>query len=116
MKDGQTSIIVDGIDIELVRKRIKNVNFTVFPPDGRVRVSAPSRLGDAAVRRAVVDRLEWIRRQQGNVRKAAFGAPPDPNAGERHYLWGRPYRLQVVEGATRNRVALNGSTDRKSAV
>lgn len=110
MEDGQTTLTVDGIDIELVRKRIKNVNFTVFPPDGRVRVSAPSRLGDAAVRRAVEDRLEWIRRQQENVRNAGFEAPPEPNAGERHYLWGRPYRLRVVEGATRTRVSLDGST------
>ena len=86
------------------------MNFTVFPPDGRVRVSAPSRLGDAAVRRAVESRLEWIRRQQENVRKAGFKAPPEPVVGERHYVWGRPYRLHVVEGSTRNRVSFDGST------
>ena len=30
-----------GIEFELTRKRVKNINLRIHPPDGRVTVSAP---------------------------------------------------------------------------
>ena len=110
MRNGQTHLRVDDIDVELVRKNIKNVNFAVYPPHGRVRVSAPARLGDDAVRRAVESRIGWIRRQQETLRRNARQAPAEMIDGESHYVWGRPYRLVVVEGAASNRVSLAEDT------
>ena len=39
-------LIVDGLPIEVTRKKIKHLNLTVQPPEGRVTVSAPHRMGD----------------------------------------------------------------------
>ena len=47
--------------MEVVRKDIKNLHVGVYPSSGRVRVAAPLRLGDDAVRLAIISRLEWIR-------------------------------------------------------
>ncbi|MDA0883051.1 MAG: M48 family peptidase, partial [Bacteroidetes bacterium] len=33
-----------GIEFELTRKRVKNINLRIHPPDGRVTVSAPLRM------------------------------------------------------------------------
>ena len=57
-------IEVRGISIEVVRKEIRNLHVGVYPPHGRVRVAAPLRLDDVAVRLAIVSRLAWIRRKQ----------------------------------------------------
>ena len=57
-------IDIRGIPVEVVRKDIKNLHVGVYPPSGRVRVAVPQRLGDDAVRLAVISRLGWIRRQQ----------------------------------------------------
>ena len=57
-------IDVRGMPVEVVRKDIKNLHVGVYPPSGRVRVAAPLRLDDEAVRLAVISRLGWIRRQQ----------------------------------------------------
>src|ERR1700678_2862712 len=58
------TIEVRGIPVQVVRKDIKNLHVGVYPPKGRVRVAAPLRLDDEAVRLAVITRLGWIRRQQ----------------------------------------------------
>ena len=50
-------IVVDDVVVDVVRKDIKNLHLAVYPPDGRVRVAAPLRVDDEAVRLAVILRL-----------------------------------------------------------
>jgi len=57
-------IIVSGLPVEIVRKNIKNLHLGVYPPTGRVRVAAPLRVSNEAVRLAVIRKLGWIKRQQ----------------------------------------------------
>jgi predicted metal-dependent hydrolase len=57
-------IIVARIDVDVQRKGIRNLHVGVYLPAGRVRVAAPLRLDDDAVRLAIVSRIGWIRRQQ----------------------------------------------------
>ena len=91
------SIEVGGIRVEIVRKDIKNLHVGVYPPNGRVRVAAPVRLTDEAVRLAVVTRLGWIRRHQKGFRQQQRQSPREIVSGESHYVFGRRYRLEVVE-------------------
>ena len=57
-------ITVNGLNVQVVRKAIKNLHLGVYPPTGRVRVAAPLALSDRAVRLAVVGKLAWIKRQR----------------------------------------------------
>jgi predicted metal-dependent hydrolase len=50
-------ITVSGIQVSIVRKAIKNLHLGVYPPNGRVRVAAPLRMSDDAVRLAVIAKL-----------------------------------------------------------
>ncbi len=93
--DGRV-IDVNGLPVRVVRKAIKNLHLGVYPPDGHVRVAAPLRVTDDAVRLAVIGKLAWITRQQ-----ARFAAQPRQSAremvsGESHYFLGRRYRLHVI--------------------
>ena len=94
-----TSIQVDGIPVEVLRKPIKHLYLGVYPPGGRVRVSAPAHLDDAALRLAVVSRLGWIRRKQARFREQERQSQREMVTGESHYFQGRRYRLDVVEAA-----------------
>ena len=94
--------------VQVVRKAIKNLHLGVYPPNGRVRVAAPLRVSDNAVRLAVVGKLGWIRRQ-----RARFEAQPRQSAremvgGESHYAFGRRYRLRVIFTPGPARVVLAG--------
>lgn len=88
---------VRGIRIEVLRKNIKNLHVGVYPPRGRVRVAAPLRLDDEAVRLAVISRLGWIRRQQAGFKQQDRQSEREMVTGESHYFQGRRYRLRVVE-------------------
>lgn len=90
-------LTVGGITVAVVRKPIRSLRFSVQPPDGSVRVSAPVELNDDVVRLAIVNKLSWIKRQ-----REAFAAQPRQSAramvtGETHYVFGRACRLRVVE-------------------
>ena len=71
-------ITVNDLIVDVVRKDIKNMHLAVYPPDGRVRVSAPLLVDDEAVRLAVISKLAWIKRQQamfeGTARATTTGA------------------------------------------
>ena len=88
---------VGDISVEVVRKRIKNLHLAVYPPDGRVRVSAPMRLDDDAVRAAVISRLAWIRRKRREFARQPRQSRREFISGESHYFEDRRYRLDVVE-------------------
>ena len=92
------NVTIGNVSLDLQRKPIKNLHISVLPPEGKVRVSAPLHLSETAIRMAVVNRLSWIRKQQ-----AVFAAQPRQSAremctGETHFLWGRSYRLDVLQG------------------
>lgn len=90
-------IEVAGIDIEVVRKEIKHLHVGVYPPHGRVRVAAPLRLADEAIRLAIVSRLGWISRQQERFEQQVRQSQRELLTGESHYFQGRRYLLDVRE-------------------
>lgn len=97
MSTDRYRIDVRGIPVAVVRKDIKNLHLSVYPPDGRVRVSAPLRLDDDAIRLAVVSRLRWIRRKRAEFERQDRQSRREFVSGESHYFEGRRYRLDVVE-------------------
>jgi predicted metal-dependent hydrolase len=92
-------IEIRGIPVEIVRKDIKNLHLGVYPPNGRVRVAAPLRLSDDAIRLAVISRLGWIGRQRTAFVSQDRQSEREMVSGETHFVWGRRYRLKVIEQA-----------------
>lgn len=90
-------ITVSGISVQVLRKGIKNLHLGVYPPQGRVRVAAPLRLSDEAVRLAVVTKLGWIKRQRAKFEAQPRQSPRELVSGESHYFQGQRYRLRVIE-------------------
>ena len=96
MSTDRARIEIRDIEVEVVRKDIKHLHLGVYPPDGRVRVAAPLRLDDDAVRLAVITRLHWIRRKRAEFQGQDRQSRRDFVSGESHYFEGRRYRLDVV--------------------
>ena len=94
-------MVIAGIEIELIRKRVKNVNLRIHTPDGRVTVSAPRRTSEAFIAEFVAAKAPWIRKQQARI--AAM--PPRPELaythGEEHAFLGHPYPLEIYAAVGR---------------
>lgn len=86
-------LIVDGLPIEVTRKKIKHLNLTVQPPEGRVTVSAPHRMGDGEIAEFVDSRREWIERHRDRLRRTAPKALADDSIQR---IWGQPHPVRVV--------------------
>lgn len=101
---------VRDLDIQVVRKTIKNLHVAVYPPDGHVRVAAPAHMDDDAIRLAVVDRLAWIQRQRRELLAQPRQSEREMVTGETHYVWGRRHRLRLDESSEqRSGVRVAGS-------
>lgn len=103
-------INVSGLAVDVVRKDIKNLHLGVYPPMGRVRVAAPLRVSDEAVRLAVISRLSWIKRQKIKFTKQARQSAREYVSGESHYFQGRRYRLKVIYQNDKPRVIIRNKS------
>ena len=86
------------ITVEVLLKNIKNVHLSVHPPAGSVRMSAPARMSLDALRIFAISKLGWIKRQQNKIRGQDHETPREYLSGESHYVWGKRYLMEVVEG------------------
>lgn len=89
--------MVSGIPVQVIRKPIKNLHLSVCPPDGHMRVAIPLHITDDNVRLAVISRLKWIKTQQASFQSQPRQSPREMVTGESHYVFGKRYRLEVIE-------------------
>ena len=103
-----STLEVGGLTVDVVRKDIKNVHLSVYPPDGQVRLAVPLHIDDDAARLAVIDRLGWIRRQQKDLDEQPRQSKREMVTGESHYVWGTRCLLNLVRHTGPNRVHKSG--------
>lgn len=100
-------ITLENIEIEIVKKNIKNLNLSVNPPYGDVRLSVPKKMNDEAVKCFALSKLDWIKKQREKFKvQEKFNI--EYKSGELHCLFGKKYELKVVENNGRQFAELNG--------
>ena len=92
-----TRVDIGDIGVDVVLKDIRNIHLSVYPPAGRVRISAPSHMNIDTIRVYAISRLGWIKKQQGKLRAQDRETPREYLNWESHYLWGKRYLLKIVE-------------------
>ena len=97
MSTERAEIRVSGVAVQIVRKDIKNLHLSVYPPSGRVRIAAPSRTSLAAIRAFAITRLAWIRRHQRKVIMQDREPPRELIDRESQQIWGERVVLVVIE-------------------
>jgi predicted metal-dependent hydrolase len=90
-----SQIALGEISVEVVKKDIKNIHLSVYPPEGRVRISAPQRMNLDTIRVFAISKLAWIKQQQKRMRAQERETPREYIDRESHYVWGKRYLLTV---------------------
>jgi len=103
-------IALGEIAVDVVQKDIKNVHLSVYPPSGRVKISAPKRMDLDTIRVFAISRLSWIKKQQNKFRSQARETPRECVSRESHYYLGKRYLLRVVEGNGPAKVVIKHDT------
>ena len=85
------------ITVDVVLKDIKNIHLSVYPPSGRVRISAPSRMRHDTIRVFAIAKLAWIEQQQHKLREQERETTREYLDRESHYVFGKRCMLTVIE-------------------
>lgn len=95
MQINSTSITVNGINIEVERKPIKHIHLSVYPPDGRVHISAPESIGEDRLRLFILSKWVWLMEKREKAVLHNIQPKRKYVSGEAHYYKGQLYRLKV---------------------
>lgn len=89
----KSTYYLDGLDIEIERKPIKNIYFRVYPPHGKVKVTAPIHLPLSQVKSLIHNKLAWLQSRA----KIYQTVQSEPHKHSINYL-GQQYLLQIKQG------------------
>jgi predicted metal-dependent hydrolase len=90
-----TQVKLGDMAVDVVLKDIKNVHLSVYPPTGRVRISAPLRMKLDTIRVFAISKLGWIKQQQRRLQEQDRETPREYIDRESHYVFGRRCILTV---------------------
>lgn len=99
-------IVVEDLTILLQRKKIKNLNLAIIPPNGTIRLSVPMSTSEHEARRMILEKYHWIKKKC-----AVMMAKPKVQeklilSGETFPYQGQPYELEVIEGSVKKGTVL----------
>ena len=103
-------IIVNNIIVDVVRKDIKNLHLAVYPPTGRVRIAAPLKSNDDAIRLFVISKLSWIKKHKIKFETQERQTAREYVTGESHYYQGKRFLLNVTHENAMNKVIIRNKT------
>lgn len=108
MSTNLTSFSIANIDVDIVRKDIKNMHLAVYPPHGRVRLAAPLKTDFEVLRLFAISKLPWLKRNIKSFESQARETVRDYVSGESHYFKGKRYLLDVTFHSGYNKVSIDG--------
>jgi len=99
---------IANVEIDVVRKDIKNMHLAVYPPHGRIRLAVPQKTDEEVLRLFAISKLGWIKKHVKNFKSQARETVRTYVSGESHYYQGKRYILNVMEFQDCNKVSLRG--------
>ncbi|MDN5350521.1 MAG: hypothetical protein PWQ54_1917 [Bacteroidales bacterium] len=110
MEEVKVLHITSSLSIDVVRKDIKNMHLAVYPPTGRVRIAAPLRVDDEAVRLFAISKISWIRNNQRHFKAQDRQSPREFKQRESHYFQGKRFLLRITEQEAPAKVEIKTKT------
>ena len=104
------SIKIGNIQVDVIRKEIKNMHLAVYPPNGRVRIAAPSKVNNDAIRLYAISKISWIKKQQKKFINQNRQSERLYISRESHYYQGIRYLLNIIEHNAPPKIELRNKT------
>ena len=90
------TIYVDGLEVVLTRKRVRNMNMRIKEPDGIVSISVPYMTPESEVIRFVRSKRGWIDKNRAVILKRA-AAYPEPETRAEKEARRRDLKRRIAE-------------------
>ena len=87
---------IEGIPVEITRKKMKNMLIRIDRDTALVKVSIPKRVSFSTAEDFVRKNLEWVIKKRNEVLERTEDKPQDYVSGEMIELWGEKYPLDFI--------------------
>ncbi|MDP3387246.1 MAG: SprT family zinc-dependent metalloprotease [Eubacteriales bacterium] len=102
-------VLREGIEIEISRKKMKNLRLTINPPEGKVKLSVPHKISSKIVDEFILSKMDWIKKKRSQYENRVVQKPREYITGEVHPFLGADYQLSVVETNEKQRVEIGNN-------
>ena len=92
---------IDGLSVELTRKKVKNLRLSIHPPDGQICITAPHSFATENIIRFVREKRGWIDKQLASVNEKRALTPEQWVSGDSISIFGNRYTLEVAEDSAK---------------
>lgn len=100
---------IANVQIDVVRKDIKNMHLAVYPPLGRIRLAVPQNTDEEVLRLFAISKLGWIKKHVKNFQEQARQTKREYISGESHFFQGKRYILEVKHHDGFGKVSISGT-------
>ena len=101
MPEASCNFALAGIPVELEYRNVKTTRLYVYPPDGKVKISAPPGTSPEFIKNFAVSQFTWIRNQREKILSKTAGKKQGRSGDLRNhskmYVWGEAYELELIE-------------------
>ncbi|HHY77871.1 MAG TPA: M48 family metallopeptidase [Clostridiales bacterium] len=101
------NIRIEDIEIEVIRKNIKNIYITIYKLDGKVQITAPRRTRDEEIWDFALSKLAWIKRHRSKYQEVQ--PVKEYVSGEKHLFKGQEYLLNVIYTDKKQKVEIHNN-------
>lgn len=115
----QEYLKVNGIEILIRRKPIKNLYLRIEQETLQAVISAPLRMPAADIERFILSKANWLQQKLDFLAKRRLVFAAQETAGESLWLWGKKYAVRFIPGRAKtviaeNEVIFSGSIENSS--
>ena len=89
-------MLINGFNVDIQRKKVKNINLKVYP-NLKIKASIPEKMDISSVKRMIISKEDWINNRLKKYEEQIRLAKRKYVSGESHYLNGKRYILKVVD-------------------
>ena len=85
-----------SIEYTVEYKKVKTLRLTVYPPDGRLKITVPFGTAPEFIKQFVASKIQWIEKHRKKfIGRSKISGPLRNNSAV--YVWGKAYRLELIE-------------------
>lgn len=119
VKPKQEYLKVNGIEILIRRKPIKNLYLRIEQETLQAVISAPLRMPAADIERFILSKANWLQQKLDFLAKRRLVFVVQETAGESLWLWGKKYAVRFIPGREKiviaeNEVIFSGNIEESS--
>lgn len=107
VKPKQEYLKVNGIEILIRRKPIKNLYLRIEQETLQAVISAPLRMPAADIERFILSKANWLQQKLDFLSKRRLVFVAQEAAGESLWLWGKKYAVRFIHGRDKIVIAEN---------